>query len=166
MEDGDAEGVYAYVIKPALQQFVSMPFENICRTFIKKLQKQGKLPFRYVKIGRWMGKTTVRDVNTTGGLRTSETAIDILCIGPHHKEYLVGECKYKNSAFTYAEYLDTRAKLAPMKQDTKFYYALFSKNGFDEKILAEAKNDALKLYDLHEIVSGATAGRDNKDGSI
>ena len=89
-----------------------------------------------------------------------------MCIGPHHKEYLVGECKYKNSAFTYAEYLDTRAKLAPMKQDTKFYYALFSKNGFDEKILAEAKNDTLKLYDLHEIVSGATAGRDNKDGSI
>lgn len=84
-------------------------------------------------------------------------------IGPHHKEYLVGECKYKNSAFTYAEYLDTRAKLAPMKQDAKFYYALFSKNGFDEKILAEAKNDTLKLYDLHEIVSGATAGRDGKD---
>ena len=50
-----------------------------------------------------------------------------------------------------------------MKQDTKFYYALFSKNGFDEKILAEAKNDTLKLYDLHEIVSGATAGRDGKD---
>ena len=116
-----------------------------------------------MKIGRWIGKTTVRDVNTTGGLRTSETEIDILCIGPHHKEYLVGECNYKNSAFTYAEYLDTRAKLAPMKQDTKFYYALFSKNGFDEKILAEAKNDTLKLYDLHEIVSGATAGRDNKD---
>ena len=163
LEDGDAEGVYAYVIKPALQQFVSMPFENICRTFIKKLQKQGKLPFRYVKIGRWMGKTTVRDVNTAGGLRTSETEIDILCIGPDHKEYLVGECNYKNSAFTYAEYLDTRAKLAPMKQDTKFYYALFSKNGFDEKILAEAKNNTLKLYDLHEIVSGATAGRENKD---
>lgn len=86
-----------------------------------------------------------------------------MCIGPHHKEYLVGVCKYKNSAFTYAEYLDTRAKLAPMKQDAKFYYALFSKNGFDEKILAEAKNDTLKLYDLHEIVSGATAGRDGKD---
>ena len=86
-----------------------------------------------------------------------------MCIGPHHKEYLVGECNYKNSAFTYAEYLDTRAKLAPMKQDTKFYYALFSKNGFDEKILAEAKNDTLKLYDLHEIVSGATAGRDDKE---
>ena len=86
-----------------------------------------------------------------------------MCIGPDHKEYLVGECNYKNSAFTYAEYLDTRAKLAPMKQDTKFYYALFSKNGFDEKILAEAKNDTLKLYDLHEIVIGATAGRDNKD---
>ena len=86
-----------------------------------------------------------------------------MCIGPDHKEYLVGEYKYKNSAFTYAEYLDTRAKLAPMKQDTKFYYALFSKNGFDERILAEAKNDTLKLYDLHEIVSGATAGRDNKD---
>ena len=39
----------------------------------------------------------------------------------------------KESPFSYSEYLDTLAKLEPLKKNNKIYYALFSKNGFDEK---------------------------------
>ena len=57
--------------------------------------------------------------------------------------------------FTYSEYLDTYAKLAPLKENAKFYYALFSKNGFDDKLIEESKeNKSLFLYDLSEIVEG------------
>ena len=155
LEDGDTDGVYEYLVKPQLPQFVSMPFEDICRTFLKRQQRLGRLPLRFVKIGRWMGKTTVRDNGSEAGTRTAETEIDILGIGPGEKEYLVGECKYKNAGFTYSEYLDTYAKLAPLKEDAKFYYALFSKNGFDDKLIEESKeNKSLLLYDLSEIVEG------------
>lgn len=154
LEDGDVEGVYDYVIAPALQEFASYTFEDVCKEFVKELQKKNALPFRYSKMGRWTGKTTVRDKDKPNGVRIAETEIDILGIGKNEKEYLVGECKFKNTPFDYSEYLDTKAKLIPLKETAEFYYALFSSSSFDDKIMLEAKNDeSITLYDLKEIVN-------------
>ena len=152
LEDGDVDGVYEYVVKPALHEFASFAFEDVCREFVRMLQKKNELPFRYSKMGRWMGKTTVRDEKASDGLRTAETEIDLLCIGKDAKEYLVGECKFKGVPFSYSEYLDTLAKLTPLKEKSKFYYALFSESGFDQKILDCAAMNETHLYSLEEIV--------------
>ena len=152
LEDGDVDGVYNYVIKPTLQEFASFSFEDVCKEFVRELQKENALPFRYTKMGRWLGKTTLRDVNSKKGLRIAETEIDLLGIGDN--QYLVGECKFKNSPFSYSEYLDTKSKLTPLKEKAEFYYALFSKSGFDEKLVEESKNNKyLKLYELCDIVN-------------
>lgn len=154
LEDGDVEGVYRYLVEPALHEFASLTFEDVCKEFVRELQKKNALPFRYVKMGRWMGKTTVRDKNDESRLRTAETEIDLLGISRGAKEYLVGECKFKRSPFAYSEYLDTVAKLTPLKDKTKFYYALFSESGFDEKIATEAQDsENLRLYELETIVN-------------
>ena len=152
LEDGDVDGVYEYVVKPALHEFASFAFEDVCREFVRMLQKKNELPFRYSKIGRWMGKTTVRDEKASDGLRTAETEIDLLCIGKDAKEYLVGECKFKGVPFSYSEYLETLAKLTPLKEKSKFYYALFSESGFDQKILDCAAMNETQLYSLEDIV--------------
>ena len=137
-----------------LHEFVSFTFEDVCKEFVRELQKQNALPFRYTKMGRWMGKTTVRDKNAENGVRIAETEIDLLGIGRGSKEYLVGECKFKHSPFEYSEYLDTMTKLAALKDKSKFYYALFSESGFDERIQKEAeKTNNLYLYDLETIVN-------------
>ena len=154
LEDGDIDGVYQYSIAPVLQEFASFSFEDICREFVKKLQRNNELPFRYFDMGRWYGKTTVRDKNDEAKMRTAETEIDILCIGKDAKEYLVGECKYKKTPFDYSEYLDTITKLTPLKEKAIFYYALFSKSGFDKKIIEEAKSKSgILLFDLKQIVN-------------
>ena len=152
LEDGDVDGVYEYVVKPALHEFASFAFEDVCREFVRMLQKKNELPFRYSKMGRWMGKTTVRDEKASDGLRTAETEIDLLCIGKDAKEYLVGECKFKGVPFSYSEYLDTLAKLTTLKEKSKFYYALFSESGFDQKILDCAAMNETQLYSLEDIV--------------
>lgn len=156
LEDGDADGVYEYVVKPALHKFASFAFEDICREFIRAKQKRAELPFRYAKMGRWAGKTTVRDEAVPGGLRTAETEIDLLCIDRNATQYLVGECKFKNSPFSYVEYLNTLAKLTPLKKHAAFYYALFSETGFDERLTAEADTNSTQLYTLDEIVGYGT----------
>lgn len=153
LEDGDADGVYQYVIEPALHEFASFPFEEICREFVREMQKKNALPFRYAKMGRWFGKTTVRDGKGRDGLRIAETEIDLLGIDRYEKEYLVGECKFRNSPFCYSEYLDAAAKLMPLQQKARFHYALFSENGFDEKIIREAATANLQLYSLETIVN-------------
>jgi len=77
----------------------------------------------------------------------------ILAISKDSKAYLVGECKFKKTAFRYSEYLDTKAKLKPQQENADFYYALFSESGFDDKVLAESKSDPkLALHSLEDIV--------------
>lgn len=154
LEDGDVEGVFEYFIEPELHKFASLAFEDICREFVRELQKRSLLPFRYARMGRWTGKTTVRDKEPQSGLRTAETEIDILAISREANEYLVGKCKYKGSPFSYSEYLDTAAKLSPLKDRAKFYYALFSESGFDDRIKEETgSSKEICLYDLHTIVN-------------
>ncbi len=154
LEDGDVEGVYDYVIAPALDHFASYAFEDVCKEFVREMQKKNALPFRYSKMGRWTGKTTILDKDAPNGTRIGETEIDILAIGRGEKEYLVGECKYKADPFTYGEYYKTKVKLTPLKEKATFFYALFSRSGFDDKVLAEAENDnSIQLYDLEQIVN-------------
>ncbi len=152
LEDGDVEGVYEYVIKPALHEFASFTFEDICREFIRQKQKKNELPFRYTKMGRWFGKTTVRDSKQKNGQRMAETEIDILCVDGNGKNYLVGECKFKGTTFIYSEYLDTLEKLSPLKENAQFFYVLFSESGFDEKVINDSKINGTLLFDLKDIV--------------
>lgn len=155
LEDGDVNGVYQYVIAPALNKFASSAFEDICREFVKERQKKNALPFRYAKIGRWMGRTTVRDKDAASGLRVAETEIDMLGIDRDAKKYLVGECKFKNTPFAYSEYLDTKMKLSSLQDTAEFYYILFSKSGFDERLILEAeREDHLEIYELEQVVNG------------
>lgn len=154
LEEGDVEGVYKYVIEPSLYKFASLPFETICKQFVRELQIKGLLPFRYEKMGRWFGKTTIRDTSNSNALKVSETEIDILAFSKKEKAFLIGECKFKNSPFRYSEYLDTLAKLSPLKETNQFYYFLFSKSGFDNNLLEEAKqNKFIHLYTLDDLVS-------------
>lgn len=154
LEDGLVDDIYDNVIEPKLHDYASAAFENICKEFIKKLKVKNELPFRYQSMGRWLGKTTVRDNSIETGNRKAETEIDILAFSQNKKQYLVGECKFKNKPFQYSEYLDTIAKLSPEKNNAEFYYALFSLSGFDEKIIEESnKDNHIKLFDINQIVN-------------
>lgn len=153
LEDGDVNGVYEFAVEPELHKFASFAFEDVCREFVREMHKKNELPFRYAKMGRWAGKTTVRDDSAASGLRIAETESDLLCIDKDAKEYLVGECKFKKTPFSYSEYLDMLAKLAPQKEYAKFHYVLFSESGFDEKIIAEAEKNNTLLYPLAYIVN-------------
>ena len=148
LEDGDVDGIYQYVIADNLDRYASITYEKVCQQYLTRLQLKNKLPFRYEKIGRWFGKTTVRSKNNNTEIK--ETKIDILALSKKEKCYLIGECKFKESPFSYSEYLDTLAKLEPLKKNNKIYYALFSKNRFDENILEE-KNDQLLLFNLKDM---------------
>lgn len=55
--------------------------------------------------------------------------------------------------FRYSEYPDTVAKPAPLKQNTKFFYVLFSESGLDEKIKQKAQSTDLQLFSLETIVN-------------
>lgn len=158
LEAGDVDGVYRYAVEPLLHEYAASAFEDVCRQYVQELQKANALPFRCARMGRWMGKTTVRDAAHGGeagesALRIAGTEIDLVGVSRDQKQYLVGECKFKGSPFSYSEYLDTRAKLKPQQKNAKFYYFLFSESGFDGNVQDAAKNDGgVYLCGLENIV--------------
>lgn len=150
LEMGDVDGVYKYAIEPYMNDQVSYIFENVCKEYISRLNMSNQLPFRYTQMGRSWGKIKTR--NEQGKLITKENEIDILAISNDKKQYLVGECKYKNVPFSYKEYIETTKKIN-IDNNELIYYWLFSKNGFDKKILEEVEgNDSVRLSDIDEIV--------------
>ena len=152
LEAGDVDGVFEYAIKPGLREFASFAFEDVCREYVREMQKSGKLPFRYKHMGRWWGKTTVRRKDST---EVQETEIDLLAVSQKSNRYLVGECKFKGRPFSYSEYLDTAVKLSPQKDRAAFYYYLFSESGFDNKLIAESEgSEWLRLVSIGEVVKG------------
>ena len=152
LECGDADGVFEYAIKPNLHEFASFAFEDVCREYIRKMQRAGRLPFRYQRMGRWWDKTTVRRKDKT---EVQETEIDLLAVSQKADQYLVGECKFKGRPFSFTEYLDTSAKLSQQKEKAEFFYYLFSESGFDDSLIAEAeKDDHLTLAGLEDVVKG------------
>ena len=44
------------------------------------------------------------------------------------------------------------AKLTPLKETAKFYYALFSESGFDKRFADCAAGEKTQLYTLDQIV--------------
>lgn len=152
LESGDTDGVFEYAIKPNLHEFASFAFEDVCREYIRKMQRNGKLPFRYQRMGRWWGKTTVRRKDKT---EVQETEIDLLAVSQKADQYLVGECKFKGRPFSFTEYLDTSAKISQQKEKAEFFYNLFSESGFDDNLTAEAeKDDHLTLVGLEDVAKG------------
>ena len=149
LESGDVDGVFNYSVKPVLHEFASLVFEDVCREYVRELQKSGKLPFRYKTMGRWWGRTTVRRKD---GTEVQETEIDLLAVSQKSDQYLVGECKFKGRPLSYADYLDTAAKLMQQQEKADFYYYLFSESGFDERLTEEAcHNDRLRLVALEDL---------------
>ena len=53
---------------------------------IREMQKVNKLPFRYKKMGRWWGKTSVRRKD---GIETAETEIDLLAVSEKLDKFII-----------------------------------------------------------------------------
>ena len=62
LEFGDWENIYDLVLKAQLNDFVSLPFEDICIEWLRGQNKQRKLPFVFTKIGRWWDKDVEIDI--------------------------------------------------------------------------------------------------------
>ena len=137
LETGDSESVYRYVIQPQLDFFASHVFEEVCRSFLRRLNRKERLPFHFTRIGRWWNKSI---------------ELDIMATEPTGTKILLGECKYRNTPFSLSDFQKMKEKYQPSGSETKLYYQLFSKSGFSPDLKKLSATENLTLYDLKEIV--------------
>jgi len=158
LETGDAEGIYKYIVEPQLNNFASPIFEAVCHDFIRRKNRLGELPFRISRQGRWWGKLnkTVATDNGKEKLVAVDSEIDIVAIDVKSKNYILGECKFRNSEIDASDLDRLKEKSAVVKKGAAIMFALFSKSGFTKDLSeqAEAEKDVW-LYSLSEIINEA-----------
>lgn len=154
LEAGDTEGVMKYVVTPQLHEFTAFVFESLCRDYIRLLNRQEKLPYRYAKIGRWWGKVTKNKEGEDGhkSRMTYETEIDVMAVDQQSKHYLLGECKYKTSPFDLADYKTLESKWTKSEGAECSFY-LFSQNGFTEPVRQLEAEEKLVCISMEQMVS-------------
>ena len=106
-------------IAEQLPVYMGAVFEEICKQYLWKLNREGKTAFAFMDLGRWWGSDPVEK---------REAEIDILAVAG--KECAIFcECKWTNEDIDLSvlETLLGRSRLFP---HTKKYYYLFAKTGF------------------------------------
>ena len=98
---------------------------------MQKMNIQNKLEFRFKKIGRWWN---------------NNQEIDLMAYD--NKNLILGECKFKNSKFTFDDFSKLKEKYT---SDKNIIYYLFSKSGFDNKLI-DLKEENVKLIDIEVLV--------------
>lgn len=137
LETGDADGIYEYAIKPVLDQYTSRVFEDICREYLRRLNRQNKLPFHFTNIGRWWNKANELDIMATDRDKTN---------------FIIGECKFKNTGFDLSEMVAVLTKFKPRKETAKVYFYLFSKTGFTDEVHKTAEDKEICLINIKDLV--------------
>jgi hypothetical protein len=136
LEAGDVDGIYESAIRPVLEQYASHIYEDICREYLRRLNRQDVLPFHFTRIGRWWNK---------------DTELDIMAADRDKNNFLAGECKFKESAFSLSEVNAAVTKFRPAKQTAKVHYYLFSRSGFSDDAQKTAKEQGIRLVHLDEM---------------
>lgn len=136
LEVGDIDGIYKYSVHPLLEQYTSRIFEEICIEYLRLLNRQNALPFRFVKIGRWWNKSD---------------ELDVMATDRDKNNFLLGECKFKNAKFDHSELNMTIAKFVPKKKTAKVYYYLFSKSGFTADVKKASLQNEIRLVNVDDM---------------
>lgn len=126
---------YRNYIAPEFKNYVADYFKIVCKQYIEKWNRWGRLPIEVERIGEWVGK---------------QGTIDIIAQDAEGKT-IIGICNWDKPIMRYDDYewLLFCAEKAKLRAD---YIYLFSVKKFDEKLTLEAKvKHNLKLISLDEM---------------
>lgn len=143
IETGAQQAVWLKKIEPDYSGYMGLVFEKVCTDYMCEKNAKGELPILFTSIGRWWGT----DPTTHG-----QEEIDL--VANDRKDYIFGECKWRNEKLDISVLRELKAKtdiFSKNRNDT--YYYLFSKSGFTEAVIDESESDSsIVLVDLNDIM--------------
>lgn len=144
IETGAKEAVWKKKIESTYNDYMGIAFEKICSDYLMIQNSKGNLPILFTSIGRWWG---------TDSQTHTQAEIDI--IAKDGNDYLICECKWRNEPLDLSVLKSLQKKADVFRKHREnTWYILFSKSGFSDAVIAEAKNNNRIIpVDLDDIVS-------------
>lgn len=139
LETGNANFLLNDIIRPSIEQFLGQIFEDVCRELLIRLNREGKLPFRFERIGSWWERNE---------------EVDVVAYNNHSRNFLFGECKWRNKPIGINILADLKRKAEIIKKHTAVadeHYVLLSKSGFTASLEDASPKEKLVLIDMRKI---------------
>lgn len=136
-------GFWAYTpIMVQLPEYMGLPFEALCREWVRLASAQGALPEPVSAVGTWWN---------------ADHEIDVVGLDAQRQVVVTGECKWRTQGFTWSDlqtylgHVRALAEVAPLRPDA--LHLLFSKNGFDPRVEAWAAGTHARLIGPTDLVA-------------
>ncbi|MCL1819758.1 MAG: ATP-binding protein [Oscillospiraceae bacterium] len=133
--------VFENEIKPLLNAYMGLIFEDICKQWLFEQAKQNTLPFFASKFGRWWG--------TNPALHTQEE-IDIMAV--RDDKALFAECKWTNSDIGIDVFHELKRKSELFHYNVNHLYIFAKKMSYGELLRKEHDKGCVKLFTLSEMI--------------
>ncbi|MCL2865478.1 MAG: ATP-binding protein [Lachnospiraceae bacterium] len=141
IELGLGEHIYEKRIKPYLNEYLGLVFEGVCLQHIWDLNKKLKLPFLFLKCGRWWGNNP---------LTKQEEEIDFIAF--EQESAMFGEVKWRTEKVGFPVLNALQVKARMFHNFKEKYYVLYSKAGFDDELICYAKKNLnVLLFNLEDL---------------
>jgi AAA+ ATPase superfamily predicted ATPase len=139
LERGAKEMVFDTVIRPEMDHFASIVFEQACLQYFWRIGLQGRLPFMPKQIGGWW---------------QANQEVDLVVLG--ETQMILVECKWSSRPVGSDILQELETKTEGVKREAgekNVFFALCSRSGFTEQLLSLSKErkDVL-LYDWAQMV--------------
>ncbi len=139
IETDQGAAYYRQQLKPQITAFMGEAFEQMAMEYVQALEAEGGLPDMFLELGRWWG---------TDHVERKPLEIDLLGIGSRYT--LLGEAKWTQEKVGRSVWQQLQQKGQGLIGE-KLYF-IFSKNGFKQGLMDEAKGqDNLTLVHLEDI---------------
>ncbi|MEW6233019.1 MAG: ATP-binding protein [Chloroflexota bacterium] len=134
LEEGETDAVLRK-IKQAFPLYLSTIYEDVARELTWDWLRQGKLPFRLTRLGRYWEK---------------DAEIDLVGLSDEDNVALFGEVKWPNKPMSIGIYEQLKQKAQRVnwrKEKRKEFYMLFSRSGFSDVLRTTAQTEPLFLVE-------------------
>ncbi len=144
LETGAQEVVWKKRIEPTYSDYMGVVFEKVCEDYLLNQNATMNLPILFTSIGRWWRTNPV-----------DRQQIEIDLIAKDGKDYLIGECKWRNEKLDLSILKKLREKANIFdKNRNDTWFILFSKSGFTDAVIEEAQNDEhIILVGLNDLLT-------------
>jgi uncharacterized protein len=127
-------------VKPNLDSFASIAFEEASRDFIGRLARNNQLPFTPERIGSWWER---------------DAEIDVLALNRLEGHALVGECKWSVNPVGVDILDELKRKAKQLNKEGEIpnlHYSLFARTGFTSALEKRAKDEGIMTFTVEDVV--------------
>ena len=126
IEFGDAERVVDGILAE-LSDYMGLPFEALCRDWVRLASAAGAIEERVAAVGIWWN---------------ASHQVDVVGLDANRQVAVIGECKWRNRGFTWQDLETYLGHVRALGEATNVrpdaLHLLFSKEGFDQRVAAWA----------------------------